>query len=380
MGKKPGRNLLDTSLCSNFEPSFSKQECQYYEYPEDENMNIISGVCGYCKRPDAYMCVADVTRHIPLSHSSVGDFLTCHYLYYLKKILGIEVIPKFFGTPLKAGKLWDILKQKHLGGIVEIAKTIEEYEIPPMVVAKVRALYHAYKELEIVSDDGFELQAAVDMSYDIALSPSSFVPTIDVNNEKVSLWACDFRYHPIDEHRVDDYLWHFPLKIRGFYDRKYSGYFCEDKLTNRPSFYLDPFYIQSQMGTYFLADPELEYVIMEVVQFPQQKENKKKEETPDGMYKRVYSDILSKPSNYFIGFDRTKKKYGKKFFRGEFDLEEIKRRYEQVVLEILSARYNNNFYKNFKACGNTYGHPCEYQKICMNGNVSENMFRIRKKS
>jgi hypothetical protein len=291
----------------------------------------------------------------------------------LKKILGIEMRPPFLGVPLKAGKLWDILKQKQLGGEVEIVKTIEEYEIPPMVVAKVRALYHAYKELEIEVDEGYELQAKVDMEYDVVLSPSSFIPSISINEEKVNLWS------DRQDQKSDERTWMFPIKVAGFYDRKYSTYFTEDKLSNRPSFYLDPFYIQSQMGTYFLADPKLEYVIMEVVQFPQQKENRKNEESPDEMYSRVYSDVLSRPSNYFIGFNRQKKRYGKKFFRGEFDLDAIRGRYQQIVLEILSCRYNNNFYKNFQACGNIYGHPCEFQKICQNGNVSENMFKIREK-
>jgi len=281
--------------------------------------------------------------------------------------------PPFFGNPLKAGRLWDILKQKHLGGEVEIIKTIEEYEIPPMIVAKVRALYHAYKELEIEVDPGYELQTKINMEYEVVLSPSSFIPSISINAEKVNLWA-DRR-----DMKSDDRTWLFPIQVTGFYDRKYPTYFTEDKLSNRPEYYLDPFYIQSQMGTYFLADPNLEYVIMEVVQFPQQKENKKNEESADEMYSRVYSDILSRPSNYFIGYDRQKNRYGKKFHRGEFDTEEIQRRYQQVVLEILSCRYNDNFYKNFQACGNVYGHPCEFMKICMNGNVSENMFRIRDK-
>ena len=367
------RNLLDTSLCSKFQPTFDNRECTFYQYPENDNMEILSGVCGFCKQPGSYRCVADVTRHVPLSHSSVGSFLTCHYMYYLKKILGIEMRAPFFGNPLKAGKLWDILKQKQLGGDVEIKKTIEEYEIPPMIVAKVRALYHAYEELEIEVDPDYELQAKVDMEYEVVLSPSSFIPSININEEKINLWA-DRRNQKSDER-----TWIFPLQVTGFYDRKYSTYFTEDKLSGRPEFYLDPFYIQSQMGTYFLADPNLEYVIMEVVQFPQQKENKKKEESPDELYNRVYQDILSRPSKYFIGYDKQKNRYGRKFFRGEFDLDAIKTRYQQIVLEILSCRYNNNFYKNFQACGNVYGHPCEFQKICRNGNVSESMFKIREK-
>jgi hypothetical protein len=326
--------------------------------------------------------VADITRIVPLSHSSVGTFLTCHYLYYLQKILGIEVRPPFLSNALKAGKLWDCVKQKHLGVAINLQAVIDEYEIDPYIVAKVRALYHAYKELEITVDEGYELQAKIDMTYDIILSPSSFIPSVQVGQDSINLWL------DRSKQSEDERKWIFPLSITGFYDRKYSTYFCEDKLVGNPAFYLDPHYINSQCGTYFLADPKLEYVIMEVCQMPQQKvleETKKRtaQETPDELYKRVYMDILSRPSAYFItdgGFKREKKKYGKKFYRTEFCLKDVEARYKQIVIEILSARYNGGFYKNEKVCNNVYpGIACEMLPICRNGNMSETMFKIRDK-
>lgn len=335
-------------------------------------------MCGYCNIKGAYRCVADITRIIPLSHSSVGTFLTCHYLYYLQKILGIEVRPPFLSNAIKAGRLWDSVKQKHLGVAIKLQDVIDEYEIDPYIVAKVRALYHAYKELEITVDEGYELQAKIDMTYDITLSPSSFIPSININQEKINLWA------DRQDQAGDDRKWIFPMSITGFYDRKYHNYFCEDKLSGRPEFYLDPFYVDSQCSTYFLADPNLEYVIMEVAQFPLQKtlqeSKKRQEETPDEMYKRCYEDILSRPSKYFIGYDREKKRYGRKLYRGEFNLDAAKERYQQVVLEILSCRYTGNFFKNFKVCSNVYpGIACDMQNICKTGNVSETMYRIREK-
>lgn len=365
------RNLLDSNKCPYFLPTFDNRECKYYQYAENDRFEQIDGACGFCKRPGGYRCVADITRIVPLSHSSVSTFMTCHQLYYLQKILGIEKRPAFMGVPLKAGSLWDTIKQRHLGADKSIKDKIEEYEIDPITVSKVRALYHAYKEFGITVDSGFELQAAINFSHNIQLSPSSFIPSVDVGEEKINLWA-DRR-----NQGEDNRTWIFPLSVTGFYDRKYSTYFCEDKLSGKPKFYLDPFYIQSQMGTYFLADPNLEYVIMEVVLFPQQRELKKPE-TPEAMYERVYGEILSRPSKYFIGFDRKKLKYGVKFHRGEFDLDAIVSTYQQVVLEILSCRYTGNFYKNFRACNNIFGYPCEYQTICKTGNISESLFRIRK--
>lgn len=346
-------------------------------------MEVVHGECGFCKRPGAYRCIADITRIIPQSHSSVGTFLSCHYLYYLQKILGIEVRPPFLSNALKAGKLWDCQKQFHLGvkeihdhGVVykNAWDVINHYEIDPMVVAKVRALYKAYKELEIEVDPGYELQEAVNLDYNITLTSSSFIPSINIGKEAINLW--DERKN--QEESKDS--WTFPLKVNGFYDRKYSNYFTEDKLSGRPEFYLDPFYVDSQCSTYFLANPELEYCILEVVRFPQQREYKKKEETPEEMFKRTYDDILSRPSKYFIDYNKEKRRYGRKFYRGEFQLDAAVERFKQVTIEILAARWRNGFYRNFKACSNLYpGIQCDYQNICRTGNISDTMYQIREK-
>lgn len=378
------RNLLDSKLCGKFQPSFDNRECDFYSYAEDDQMNQLSGECGFCKLPQTYRCVADITRAIPLSHSSVSDFLTCHYLYMLKKIIGVEVRPAHLSTPLKAGKLWDCTKQFHLGaksihdrdGVTFNSPwdVINHYEIDPRTVAKVRGLFKAYKELEITVEPGFELQAEVNLNYSITLPPTSFIPSISIGKEAINLW--DAR----NAQAADDRSWTFPLRVSGFYDRKYPTYFCEDKLSGRPEFYLDPFFIQSQCSTYFLADPKLEHCIMEVAQFPQQKELKKKDESPEELMQRVYDAALSTPSRYFIGWDNKKRMYGVKFFQGEFDLKATEERFRQVVIEIQAARWSNGFYKNFKACNNVLpGIQCDMRMICKNGNISEEMFKIKGK-
>ncbi|MFA5324060.1 MAG: hypothetical protein WC373_15410, partial [Smithella sp.] len=279
-------------------------------------------------------------------------------------------------SALKAGVLWDATKQLHLGEKKSLRDIINKYEIDDYTVAKVKAIYSAYRYLEIEVDPGYELQAKVDMTYDIILPPSQFVPSITVGDnhakEVVNLWK------EANKQSEDDRKWIFPLKITGFYDRKYSTYFAEDKLSGRPSFYLDPFALQSQCGTYLLADPNLEYFIMEVVQFPQHKELKKGE-SPSQMYERVLSDILSRPSKFFMGFDKEKRKYGVKFFRGEICLDEIEKSYQQIVIELLSARWSNNWYKNRKACNNMYGRQCEFMTVCSTNTVSDTMYKIREK-
>lgn len=378
------RNLIDTNLCNKFSPSFDNRECDHYQYAEDDQMTPITGECGYCKLPQTYRCVADITRAIPLSHSSVSDFLTCHYLYMLKKIIGVEIRPAHLSAPLKAGKLWDCTKQFHLGateindcdGVIfkSAWDVINHYEIDPRTVAKVRALFKAYKELEITVEPGYELQSEVNLNYDITLPPTSFIPSINIGKESVNLWSSR------QDQSADDRTWTFPLSVSGFYDRKYQNYFCEDKLSGRPEFYLDPFFIQSQNSTYFLADPNLEYCIMEVTQMPQQKELKKKEESPEELMTRVYDNILSTPSRTFIGWDNKKRMYGVKFHRGEFDLKTTEERFRQVVIEIQSARWSNGFYKNFKSCNNILpGIPCDFRTLCKSNNISETIYKIRGK-
>lgn len=372
------RNLLDTSKCSKFDPTFDNRECSHYQYPEDSKMNIIDGQCGMCKLPDNYQCEPDITRTIPLSHSSSGDWCICHFLCYLRKIRGIEVKPQFLSNAIKAGQLWDTCLQKYLGGDASPAKVIEKYEIPDMVVAKVRAVYDAYKELEIQVDEGYELQAKIDVELEVSLPECSFIPNIRVGKEDVNLWALR------DQQQESGRSWKFPLYVNGFYDRKYPTYFAENKLSGRPENYLDPRYIQSQNGTYFLTDPNLEYCIMEVVRFPQLKELKatksRGEETPDQMYQRCYDDILSRPSYYFLGLNKQTHRYGKRFYRGEFDLKEIETRYQQIVMEMKMAQWSGCWYKNWKACGQVFpGIPCEYQTVCSTGNISDEMFTIRGK-
>src|SRR5512145_3265050 len=240
---------------------------------------------GYCNQPDKYRCLHDVNNHklnIPLSYSSVSDYLTCHRLYYLKAIRGIVTRPAYIGAALKLGTLWDRALQKHLGNTeINIPAIIKEYEISDRDVAKVRGLYRAYKALDIQVEPGYQLQAEVNLklSFDKAWTNGS----------------------PIE------------LPVTGFYDRKYSNGFEEDKLTGHPTNYIDTWFIRSQVATYFLADPSLEYCIMKPVRTPDLRSTGRfKDESPNAYEERIYQDIISRPSFYFTGWDKQRRTYGKK--------------------------------------------------------------------
>ena len=332
--------------CEFHQPAFlalkwPKCDC-FYRIDDHDN-------AGFCKRPEYYRCVKETgTMPIPLSYSSVSNFLTCPMMYYLKDIRGIVIRDAATSKAIKMGKLWDVVKQTLLARKVDIGEVVESYQIENTEIAKVKALNRAYKELGITVDPVYTLQAPF-------------------NNEIVAegVYSTD----PV------------PVKIKGFYDRKYEKYFVEDKLSARPDNYLDVWFIQSQIGAYFLADPSLEYCIMEIARVPDLKSvGRFKEESPEQYEERAYQDIISRPSFYFLGWDKETKRYGKKYYRSEFDLESIRDRFRIVSIMIHDCAGFNGFYRNDRCCSAILpGIPCEMKAICRSGNMSEEVFKIKNK-
>ena len=341
---------FDKDKCPDFQPNSVFEKCTHYSEAKS------SSECGYCELRANYRCLATTNLIIPLSNHSVGNFLTCHFLYYLTAIRGIEKKNPMKSNALKLGALWDAVLGKYYNGIdrstgqaYDIPGLIDTYEIPPMEVAKIKGLYRAYRDLEINIDQGYELQASI--------------------NKSISFDKCWREDVPVE------------MVVAGFYDRKYPEYFVENKLSSKPDYYLDPWWIQSQIGTYFLADESLNHCIMEVVRVPQLKEKVNKErDTPEAFAERIYQDVLSRPSYYFIGWDNKTHRYGKKYYRSEFNLEELKMRYLHIFREIYDARIMNGFYRNDRVCNNILpGIQCEMLEICRHGNLNEAIYKIREK-
>ena len=338
--------------CEKFNPTFDDRVCLYYDAADTD------WECGFCKQPNyTYRCIADTGRIIPLSKSLIDNYLTCHWLCYLQNFRGVRVRDSQTSNALKMGFLWDLVLQKHLGSKdkkgnpIDIPEAINRYEIEAREVAKVKAVYRAYKELEIKTEPGGELQAKIDLSY---------------------VTERDEREQPYNWSKV---------AITGYYDRKYDGYFVENKLSGRPDSYLDPFHIQSQVGTYFLADPSLKYCIMEICRTPDLKSTgSHKDEDMDTYQERVFQDIISRPSHYFIGWSSERKTYGRKFMRSEFDLDEVAHRYKCVAKEIQAAWMWNQFYKEDRSCGQILpGIKCDILPICRYGKFNDDMFTIRRR-
>lgn len=295
---------------------------------------------GFCQLSREFLCVEDTSGSFPrLSFSTVSDFLDCKWKYFLKHVKGIRTLDPATGDALKMGQLWDVCIQTLVGNIPksEIRKTIERYEIPELAERKVKAVYKAFKDLNINIDIMCRPQDRFELSLNYPLANHTFVLT-------------------------------------GVYDRKYEDHFVETKFSRSPDYYTNLFNIIPQVGTYFAADPAMEYCIMEVVRCPDLKGDK---DDLVAYQERCYSDIMARPGWYFPGFNKETRTFGKKFYRSEFNLDEVIERYQDVYYQIADSAYRNAFTKNYKACYRPF--PCDLIPVCLFNVMSEVVYGIKKK-
>jgi hypothetical protein len=167
--------------------------------------------------------------------------------------------------------------------------------------------------------------------------------------------------------------------VTGFIDRAYDDHFVESKLSTRPDFYFTIHNITSQVSTYFLSNSNYEYSTIEAVRVPSLRSGygKYSDEDSESYMHRIYQDIISRPSHYFLGFNRKEKIYGKRFWRNEFPLEHIREDYRLLTKDIRRAIEDNSFYQNFMACH--VPAPCAYLPICMTGVMSDLVYEQKPK-
>ena len=295
---------------------------------------------GFCQLSREFLCIEDTDGRFPrLSFSTVSDFLDCKWKYFLKHVKGIRTLDPATGDALKMGVLWDVCVQTIVGNIPksEIKRTIEKYEIPELAERKVKAVYKAFKDLNINIDIMCRPQDRFELSINYPLANHTFVLT-------------------------------------GVYDRKYEDHFVETKFSRSPDYYTNLFNIIPQVGTYFASDPAMEYCIMEVVRCPDLKGDK---DDLVAYQERCYHDIMARPGWYFPGFNKETRTFGKKFYRSEFNLDEVIERYQDVYYQIADSAFRNAFTKNYKACYRPF--PCDMIPICLFNVMSEVVYGIKKK-
>jgi hypothetical protein len=233
---------------------------------------------------------------------------------------------EYLPIALKAGSVWD----RFMTG-QELDKVADRYQLQDLDRAKINALARAYTDLEIQAKPG-EMQVKVKF--------------IILNNV-----------------------------VTGKVDKDIGDGFEEWKLSSYPDSYFKLTNIHQQCGTYLYSTPAWEYVDMMVTRYPQLKTGKgaKENESIEEYQERIYQDIISRPSYYFLGYNRTTHTFGKRFWRKEFDLAHIENSYRWGFQEIRDTIKRESWYGNKFSCDNPQ--PCQYLDICKTGGISETVYR-----
>lgn len=317
--------------CSMLTPGVGKP-CKYYIRPDNSTQP------GFCSQPTRFFCIEAMKRKLPaISYSRLSDFIHCKLRYCHSVIEGLSVKPHQLPEPLKLGQAWGAFMQ-FIYQDTPFHEALEPLQLSAEQRAKINALARAYRDLEIqVHRDG--------------------------------LLGCEYRVHvPVGQNQ-----------IVGYVDRAYEDYLIESKLSTRPDFYTQKENVTYQLGTYFLGNEVWESATMEVVRTPSLRtgQGRYSEETSEEYEERVYGDIISRPGYYFLGWDRKTRTYGVKFWRSEFDLEEIFRTYVHVLRELKNTLYHGAWYANNLACH--VPAPCPYLPIKRSGVVSQEIYERRKR-
>ena len=307
--------------------------CMHYIRPE------LKGEPGFCCQPTRFRCTEAMKHHLPaISYSRMTDFIACRRKYYLGVVEGLQVKPEQLPEAIKLGRAWDAYLHHLYDRGFDHTQEIQSLQLSPEQRAKLSALTRAYQDLEMAID-------------------------------REDLLGCQYKIHiPIGT-----------TNIIGFVDRAYETHIVESKFSSRPDFYAQRENVTYQLGTYFLANERCEYAVVEIARVPALRtgQGRYEDEDPADFEKRIYSDIVSRPAHYFIGWDRKTKTYGTKFWRSELPLDEVFSTYVHVLQEIDRAAQEGAWYRNNLACH--VPAPCPYLPIKRTGVVSDEIYERRKK-
>jgi hypothetical protein len=257
--------------------------------------------------------------------------------YFHGVIEGLSVKPEHLPEAMKLGKAWGLFLQGQYDPEFDYRKDMLPFHLTDLQWAKLSALMRAFKDLEIsIKKDGF--------------------------------LACEYKVHATV----------LQEQIIGFVDRAYEDHIVEVKLSTRPDFYQQRENISYQAGTYFLANDGWEWCDVEVVRTPMLRtgQGKFSNESALDYEERMYGDIISRPAYYFPGWNRESRTFGTRFWRSEFNLDEIHSTYVHVLEEIRDTLKRGAWYPNNLACH--VPAACPYLPIKRSGVVSEEIYQRRK--
>jgi hypothetical protein len=332
---------MPANSCKQMTPSASKP-CVHY-IPGESNF------AGFCTQPGQFRCIEAIKAKAPrLSHSSVNTWLRCRRRWYIEYIKGVARKPTMQSVALKMGTVWDKVKQAAYS------------EGAWKVSTGIGIILDMAPDLALEEKDQLKLRALV-----------RALGVLDYQPEKceVDVKATYYYNKANAEMFVSGKLDAMPLD---------KPYYYEVKLSGRPDWYTQITNIESQVGTYFLFDERFEFVVMDITRVPDLRQLKGKSDESEFAYEeRTYDDILRRPSFYFLGWNNEKKRYGRPFYRREFDIIDVEKRYRVISQELKQAFVDDAIYANPTACLTPF--ECDFKPICSTGGVSDILFRERTK-
>jgi len=314
-------------ICEGFRPGDGKP-C----------VNSVDSKGDFCDLPSMFRCIEYIRRkEIRLSYSSCRDFTTCKRKFWWSYIAGIEPID--LPLPMMLGRILsdhlDLIHNKYPSTDFPVYdwsqhKKDDDGNMWPQ--------FHALRGL------------------------------IKGYIEKYGEMKGDTQFH-------FDWVEDGYPRLHGFIDLKYLKTMdYEFKYTSRQEAYTK-FAVQDQLGTYFLGDKEAERITVRAILMPQLRQGKN--ESPLEYEERVYQDFLARPKFYVKDMN---------YWREEFNYFELKTKVQMIANDIIrylelggiEAFYQSN---GPSTCyGDTTGKAtsnCAYLDICVNGVVSEQIYRKR---
>jgi hypothetical protein len=188
---------------------------------------------------------------------------------------------------------------------------------------------------------------------------------LEIQTETDGLLGCRYKIHvPVGQNQ-----------IIGYVDQAYEDHFVENKFSARPDFHAQKENVADKLGTFFMGNTNWKYAVIKIVRSPQLRTGwgKYSEESAQEYEERIYGDVISRPAHYFIGWDRKARTYGVRFWRSEFDLDEIFSTYVYVLEELQDTLRRGSWYPNNLACH--VPSACAFLPIKRTGVISEEIYQ-----
>lgn len=271
---------------------------------------------GFCELPQMFDCIMAKKREKTVhSYSSISTYLSCKRKYHLQYHLGIY--PKKVPDWAIRGRVFHaMLAEYYLTG----SKPQINYKDTPTMVGSTMALAHC----EFYNKDRRDGQ-----DVERKIETESLLSYIDLLESDT-----------ITDHKLS-------AEQPSFLDIAFQG----------------SFYIKNLS----LIDIQIEKLIINFVKTPALR--LKGSESLEEFSERILKDVRENPLKYF---DR------KTYLRNEF--EPYIPMIDQLVEEIGSIKKDGiHFYMNPGGCKGMFGSRCDYEPVCLTGQVDKTLFNVAKK-